>query len=156
MPGAAESYEQTILDLSDAQRRSYRGVAHELREVLRETVNYLAPDNDVVGAPGFEPEPGTKRPTQRQKALYVFRRRNLTNEEGSAPELSLSLVEELIATITRNTYSRGARDAHTLSSVAEVRQLKMWIDAVLGELLQIHKGRSSQPPRSLATDFAMK
>jgi hypothetical protein len=48
------------------------------------------------------------------------------------------MVEELGASITRTAYTRGAKDAHTVSSVSEVRQLKMYVDAVLGELLEIH------------------
>jgi Predicted pPIWI-associating nuclease len=138
VPAAAASYEQCLLDLGDVRRRSYRGVAHELREVLRETLNYLAPDADVMAEPGFKLEPGLTRPTQKQKALHVFRKRNLSREEMSAPELTVSMVEELGASITRTAYNRGAKDAHTGSSAPEVRQLKMYIDAVLGELLEIH------------------
>lgn len=138
LPAAAASYQQSLLDLGDVSRRSYRGVAHELREVLREVLNYLAPDGDVMAEPGFKLEPETSRPTQRQKALYVFRKRKLSKEAITAPELGISMVEELGAQITRTAYSRGARNAHTVSSAGEVRQLKMYIDAVLGELLEIH------------------
>jgi hypothetical protein len=138
LPAAAASYEQCLIDLDDVRRRSYRGVAHELREVLRETLNYLAPDADVMAEPGFKTEGDATRPTQKQKALYVFRKRKLSREEMSAPELTISMVDELGAAITRTAYTRGAKDAHTMSSVSDVRQLKMYIDAVLGELLEIH------------------
>jgi Predicted pPIWI-associating nuclease len=139
VPAAALSYEQAVVDLADVRRHSYRGVAHELREVLREALNYLAPDAEVMAAPGFKLEKDRVKPTQRQKALHVLRKRNLSKEETSAPELTINLVEELGAQITREAYTRGAKEAHTLSSAAEVRQLKMWIDAVLSELLAIHK-----------------
>jgi len=138
IPSAAASYEQSLLDLSDLHRRSYRGIAHELREVLRETLNYLAPDAEVMAERGFELEKGQARPTQRQKALHVFKKRNLSREAMSAPELSLSLADELAASIARTAYKRGARDAHTVTSSPEVRQLKMYVDAVLAELLEIH------------------
>ena|SRR5664279_3366926 len=138
VPAAAMSYEQCLLDLGGAQRISYRGIAHELREVLREALNYLAPDADVMAEPGFEFEKDQKRPTQRQKALHVLQKRKLSREEMSAPELTVTMVEELGAKITRTAYARGAKDAHTASSAPEVRQLKMWVDAVLGELLEIH------------------
>ena len=36
---AAASYEQCLIDLAEPARRSYRGIAHELREVLRETLD---------------------------------------------------------------------------------------------------------------------
>jgi hypothetical protein len=138
IPAAAASYEQCLLDLGELSRRSYRGVAHELREVLRETLNYLAPDGDVMAETGFTLEKDTARPTQKQKALYVLRKRRLSREEISAPELTVSMIEELGALITRTAYTRGAKNAHTASSAPEVRQLKMYIDAVLGELLEIH------------------
>jgi len=141
VPAAAVSYEQCLLDLKQVQRLSYRGVAHELREVLRETLNYLAPDADVMAETGFQFEIDMTRPTQRQKALYVFRKRNLSREAMSAPGLTISMVEELGAQITRTAYTRGAKGAHSASSATEVRQLKMYIDAVLGELLEIHSQR---------------
>src|SRR5205807_1432811 len=87
LPAAASSYEQCLLDLGGMRRRSYRGVAHELREVLRETLNYLAPDVDVLAQAGFKLEKDSARPTQRQKALYVLRNRRLSREQMSAPEL---------------------------------------------------------------------
>jgi Predicted pPIWI-associating nuclease len=127
-----------LIDLGGPQRRSYRGVAHELREVLRETLDYLAPDADVMASPGFRLEKDRERPTQTQKALYIFRNRRLSREEISAPELAVSMIEEMGARITRTAYTRGSKNAHRPSSDAEVRQLKMWIDAVLGELLEIH------------------
>jgi hypothetical protein len=143
LPAAAGSYEQCLLDLSGPSRRSYRGVAHELREVLRETLNYLAPDVEVMAEAGFKLEKDATRPTQRQKSLYVLRKRRLSREEISAPELAVSLVDELGAAITRSAYTRGAKDAHTASSAPEVRQLKMYIDAVLGELLEIHAQKAA-------------
>ena len=48
LPATAASYEQCLLDLGGPSRRSYRGVAHEMREVLRETLDHLAPDPDVM------------------------------------------------------------------------------------------------------------
>jgi hypothetical protein len=88
--------------------------------------------------PGFDFALPLADDFERQKALYVLRKRKLSREEMSAPELTVSMVEELGASITRTAYTRGAKGAHTVSSVSEVRQLKMWIDAVLGELLEIH------------------
>ena len=138
LPAAAASYEQCLLDLGGPPRRSYRGVAQEMREALRETLDHLAPDPDVLAEANFKLEKGTTRPTQRQKALYVLRKRRLSREAISAPELAVSMVEELGAAIARTTYTRGSMSAHGLSSSREVRQLKMYVDAVLAELLEIH------------------
>lgn len=138
LPAAAASYEQCLLDLGGPPRRSYRGVAQEMREALRETLDHLAPDPDVLAESNFKLEKGTTRPTQRQKALYVLRKRRLSREAMSAPELAVSMVEELGAAIARSTYTRGSMSAHGFSSAKEVRQLKMYVDAVLAELLEIH------------------
>lgn len=138
LPAAAASYEQCLLDLGGPPRRSYRGVAQEMREALRETLDHLAPDPDVLAEVNFKLEKGTTRPTQRQKALYVLRKRRLSREAMSAPELAVSMVEELGAAIARSTYTRGSMSAHGLSSSRDVRQLKMYVDAVLAELLEIH------------------
>ncbi len=141
LPPTAASYEQCLVDLGGAPRRSYRGVAHELREALRETLDYFAPDGDVMAESDFRLETGLTRPTQRQKALYVLRKRRLPREAIRAPELAVSMVEELGAAIARSAYTRGAISAHGVASSQEVRQLKMYIDAVLAELLEIHAER---------------
>jgi hypothetical protein len=137
-PTAAQAYLQATSDLSGPSRHSYRGVAHELREALRETLNHFAPDADVMAEPGFEPEPGQTRPTQRQKALFVLRRRRLSAGTRRAPEEAVSMVEELGAAIARSTYTRGSISAHGSATATEVRQMKMYVDAVLAELLEIH------------------
>jgi hypothetical protein len=91
-----------------------------------------------MAEPGFQFEIDMTRPTHRQKALYILSKRNLSREAMSAPELTISMVDELGAQIVRTAYKRGAKGAHTASSEPEVRQMKMYIDAVLGELLEIH------------------
>jgi len=51
---AGLSYEQACIDLRDINRKSYRGVATELRESLREVLDYLAPDKKVTNQAGFK------------------------------------------------------------------------------------------------------
>ena len=137
-PSAASSYQQALVDLSGSPRHSYRGVAHELREALRETLDHFAPDADVMAETGFQLEKGLSRPTHRQKALYVLKKRRLSREAIQVPELAVSAIEELSASITRSAYTRGAMSAHGRSSATETRQMKMYVDAVLAELLEIH------------------
>lgn len=137
-PAAAGAYLQATIDLGGPPRYSYRGVAHELREVLRETLDHFAPDADVMAEPGFQLEAGQTRPTQRQKALFVLSRRRLPAGARRTPEEAVGMVEELGAAITRSTYTRGAISAHTPTPATEVRQMKMYVDAVLAELLEIH------------------
>ncbi len=140
-PSAANSYQQALVDLSGTPRHSYRGVAHELRETLREALNHFAPDADVMAEPGFQLEKGLSRPTQRQKALYILRKRRLSREALQVSELAVSAIEEISALITRSAYTRGAMSAHGRSSATEIRQMKMYVDAVLAELLEIHGQR---------------
>lgn len=142
-PSAARSYQQALVDLSGPPRHSYRGVAHELREALRETLDHFAPDGDVMAEPGFQLEKGLTRPTQRQKALHVLRKRRLSRDARQVPELAVSAIEELSASIARSTYTRGAMSAHGITRATEVRQMKMYVDAVLAELLEIHQERQS-------------
>jgi hypothetical protein len=92
-----------------------------------------------MAQPGFELEPGRTRPTQRQKALFVLRKRGLPAEARRVPEEAVSMVEEIGATIARSTYTRGAISAHTSTSATEVHQMKMYVDAVLAELLEVHR-----------------
>ena len=109
-----------------------------MRETLREVLDYLAPDAEIMAKAGFVLEKGTSRPTQRQKALHVLTKRRLSREAMRAPELAVSMVDELGAAIARSTYTRGSMSAHGVGSNREVRQLKMYVDAVLAELLEIH------------------
>jgi hypothetical protein len=62
----------------------------------------------------------------------------LTREATAAPELAVSMTDQLGAAITRSAYTRGSVSAHITTSSAEVRQLKMYVDAVLAELLEIY------------------
>lgn len=74
-PSAALSYEQALRDLaSSTERLSFRGTANELREALRETVDHLAPDEDVLAAPGFRLERDRTKPTQKQKVRFKIGR----------------------------------------------------------------------------------
>jgi Endonuclease/Exonuclease/phosphatase family len=57
-----------------------------------------------------------------------------------APEETANLVEERTAAVTRASFERGNLSSHVVSSGNEVRQLKMYVDSVLAELLEIHAG----------------
>jgi Predicted pPIWI-associating nuclease len=139
LPTAALSYEQALRDLADSTGRvSFRGTANELREALRETVDHLAPDEDVMAAPGFKLEKGQTGPTQKQKVRFILRSRQLPETARRAPEDSVALIEELTGSVARASYTRSSLSAHVASTEREVRQLKMYVDSVLAELLQVH------------------
>jgi hypothetical protein len=139
VPSAALSYEQALRDLSGStERLSFRGTAVELREALRETLDHLAPDDDVMTASGFRLERNRTGPTQKQKVRFILRSRRVPEGARRTPEESVSLIEELTGSLARASYDRGSLATHVASSENEVRQLKMYVDSVLAELLQVH------------------
>jgi hypothetical protein len=137
LPGCGESYEQALRDLSYSVRVSWRGTATELREVLREVIDHLAPDSKVTSADGFQLESGQVGPTQRQKVRFILRARRSRSAATAAAEATLSTVEESVAILARSTYTRGAVATHTSATDSEIRNLKRYVDALLAELLEI-------------------
>jgi hypothetical protein len=86
LPSAAQSYQQALLDLADTKRLSFRGPAHELRESLREVLDHLAPNEEVVKSPGFKLEKDQTAPTMKQKVRFIFRARERSATESAAPQ----------------------------------------------------------------------
>jgi hypothetical protein len=115
-----------------------RGTAVELREALREVLDHLAPDDEVVKVPGFRFEGDQTRPTMRQKARFVLRSRRYPDTTAKAPEDAASVIDELVASLVRSVYQKGAFTTHVASARASLRQLKMYVDTVLAELLEVH------------------
>jgi hypothetical protein len=139
VPSAALSYRQALADLADRTRVSFRGPANELREALREVLDELAPDDEVSTVRGFTLESGQTRPTQKQKARYILRSQGLAETARKTAEASVELLEELIATVTRSAYARSNLTAHVFSTRRDVLQMKMYVDSVLADLLQLHE-----------------
>jgi hypothetical protein len=140
VPSAALSYEQALRDLNaSADRVSFRGTAVELREALRETLDHLAPDEVVMAAQGFRLEQNQTGPTQKQKVRFILRSRRVPEGARKAPEDAATLIDELVAGVARASYQRGSLATHVASTEHEVRQLKMYVDSVLAELLQVHR-----------------
>jgi hypothetical protein len=89
-------------------------------------------------APGFRLERNRTGPTQKQKVRFILRSRRVPEGARRTPEESVSLIEELTGSLARASYDRGSLASHVASSENEVRQLKMYVDSVLAELLQVH------------------
>jgi hypothetical protein len=136
LPDAAASYEQAIIDLRDATRRSWRGTAVEFREVVREVLDHLAPDDEVMNEAGFKLERDRVAPTMRQKASFVLRSRDLSATSRRAPQDAIAVIDELTASFVRSTYERGSASTHGTPERREVERLKMYVDTVLMELLE--------------------
>jgi hypothetical protein len=138
LPDAAVCYRQVLLDIAAPPRLSYRGTATELREVVRETLDHLAPDADVLASPGFALEKGRTGPTMKQKARFILRARGLGESSRAAPEQAVQLLEDQIASLARSVYERGSASTHGATTRQQLLTFKGFADAVLSELLQIH------------------
>lgn len=142
IPSAATSFEQALVDLADVHRISYRGTAAELREVIRETIDYLAPDNTVSAAPGFQFEkdqhgkPRTS-PTMKQKVRFLLKSRGKgTNAVANAQD-ALQQLEIGPDNLARSIYNRGSAATHTAQVRKEVTTLQRYTEVLLADLLEI-------------------
>lgn len=141
IPSAALSYEQAIKDLADENRISYRGSGTELRESLREVLDHLAPDDEVTKSEGFKLEKDRTKPTMRQKARFILKSRRLSKNALNAPQDTVDIIEEKVSSLARSVYERGSISTHINTTKTEVLQLKLYVDSILSELLEIHKGK---------------
>jgi hypothetical protein len=139
LPNAAKSYEQVLIDLQDKTKKSYRGTAAELREAVREVLDHLAPDSDVIKSAGFKLEAGLNGPTMKQKMRFILRARKVGDAARQTAEDAVAHLDDNIAALGRSVYTRGSVDVHTGRERQEILNFKMYADAVLGEILEIHK-----------------
>lgn len=144
-PTIAASYMQLLIDVNEDNKTSFKGTVHELREVLREVLARLAPDNEVEESKGFKLEDKCSKPTMKQKVLFIFNQRGSSKDEKDiavASVIPIELGEDAVAGLARTVYTSGSTSAHT-SSVSSIRghiiQLKMYLDAVLCHLLEINR-----------------
>jgi hypothetical protein len=137
VPSAGISYRQALADLRDDRRISFRGPALELREVLREILDHVAPDKDVAASPGFQMERNRFGPTMKQKVRFILKRRGDGKTRASSPEDSASAVDAVIGDLTRSAYDLGSLATHVASERRQVVQVKRYIEAVLHDILQI-------------------
>jgi Predicted pPIWI-associating nuclease len=133
LPGAATSFSQAIIDLGDSSRISYRGTAAELREVLREVIDHLAPDDAVSSAPGFQLEKGREFPTMRQKMRFIMKNRRGGTAAGATAEDALAGADALV----RSLYNRGSAATHSTREKAEVAKIRTYTEAILVDVLEI-------------------
>lgn len=137
VPTAGASYEQACMDLRDASRKSFRGAAGELREALRETLEYLAPDRDVMAQSNFKLESDREKPTMKQKVRYILASRGRSKSISETPEAAVQVVEERVGALARSVYNRSSVSAHVGTTKEEVQQIKAYVDVVFSDLLEI-------------------
>jgi len=137
VPAAALSYQQALADLADDNRVSFRGPALEMREALRETLDYLAPDKDVTAAPGYKQEPERHGPTMKQKVRFIRSARGLSKSSGAAPEQTATAIDELVGSLTRSVYDMSSVATHVAKERKSVVRIKLYVVAILHEMLEI-------------------
>ncbi len=136
-PSAACSYQQAIADLQSDGRLSWRGPAADLREALRETLDTLAPDDDVMRATGFKLEQDAKRPTMKQKARFILRSRGFGSGQLSVPETAIEGIEDMVGGVVRSVYTRSSLSTHVATNKDEVLRVMAWTRLVMCELLEV-------------------
>lgn len=137
VPSAAASYRQGLSDLAAPERLSYRGTATEFRESLRETLDHLAPDEEVGAASWYQLVENTNRPTMSQKARFVLENRAKNKTQRDAATKAIGVVEQLCGEVTRAVYNRASLATHIQQTKQEVEQMKRYTDTVLFDLLEL-------------------
>jgi len=137
LPLSAAAYQQALIDLSSGPRLSYRGIAVELREVLREVLDHLAPDEDVEKSPNFRLEHGRDKPTMAQKARHILHSRRSGSNEVKTTADAIDLIDGMAGNLVRTIYSRGAAAVHVPPAATDVQVLRMQINASLATLLNV-------------------
>jgi hypothetical protein len=135
VPSAALSFKQALIDLTDKKRVSYRGPAVELREALRETLDHLAPDEEVVKMTGYKQETGLNGPTMKQKVRFILRARGRKDE--TAPEQAVSAIEEIVGGFARSVYTMSNAGTHGIKERQDVLRIRRYVIVVLHDLLAI-------------------
>ena len=136
-PSAAASYAQALEDLSAEKRLSWRGPATDLRESLRETLDEMVPDDEVVASPGFKLEKDAHRPTMKQKVKYILKKRGMPSGAMAAPETAVQGIEDIVGGLTRSVYTRSNLSTHTPTTKEEVVRLHAWVRLVFCDLLEV-------------------
>lgn len=136
LPSAALSYEQALQDLDQSERLSWRGPATDLREALRETLDRLAPDDEVKATPGYKDEPDAHGPTMKQKVRFILRSRQTSRALAATTEDATKLVDEAVGTFVRSVYTRSSISTHTPTDKSEVLRVLDLVRIVLSELLE--------------------
>jgi hypothetical protein len=131
LPAAAAGYEQALRDLASPERVSYRGVASEFREVLREVLDHFAPDNRLPKSPDG------RKPTMKAKVRYILRARSMGDTRRGAAESTAEILDDGVPNLARSVYDLGSLDTHVSPNRDEVARLRRYLEALLLDLLEI-------------------
>ena len=106
--------------------------------MLRELLDHLAPDADVLKS-GVKLDKDQRRPTMKQKTVFILKSRGIGETGRKTAEHSVEAIENSVGLLARSVYDRGSLSTHVATTRQEVLTLKGYAEAVLADLLQIHK-----------------
>ncbi|MBI3949962.1 MAG: hypothetical protein HY314_05855 [Acidobacteria bacterium] len=116
---------------------NYSGAVVEMRGVLERLLDSIASDGQVSAEPDFKFEPGSQKPTQRQKIRYAARQRHSSDRmKEIISDYGLFEVEcDLLAQAATSAYRDASGLAHTTATrEMAYRTLKLW-DSLLAQLV---------------------
>jgi hypothetical protein len=138
LPTAADSFQQGLNDLSSTDRVSWRGTVVEFRESLREVLDHLAPDKDVMSMPGYKPEKkDTPGPTMKQKVMFILKSRQTPESKSKLLVDNVAVVDELVGNMVRSVYQRASRATHVGADKQEARRVRDYVLLALSEILEV-------------------
>jgi hypothetical protein len=110
------------------------GPAGEIREVMRATVQLLAPDEEVRKQPWFKGiQQGNKvNPSQAERTRFAVQQRGGNKDQAKDAD---QLIDEKVGQIGRQTYTSGSGQLHAGAVKEKVRKLTGWVFAILDEVL---------------------
>lgn len=136
-----ESYEQVIYDLKDLNRRSFRGTANELREVLRSVLDKLAPDAEVEKADWCQRSTSRnkekQKPTRAEKTKFILKKQRKDSAVSESIEEHLEKIEVCLSTVVNASYRRASDASHRPKEKEEVEKQLKYMNLLLLELLPI-------------------
>lgn len=139
VPAAADSLQQGLIDLSSKDRVSWRGTVVEFRESLREVLDHLAPDEDVISMPGYKQEKDTHGPTMKQKVMYILRFRQAPESKSKPLADNVAVVDELVGNMVRSVYQRASKATHVAADRKEASRVRDYVVLALSEILEVNE-----------------
>ncbi|MEW5994259.1 MAG: hypothetical protein AB1744_07675, partial [Candidatus Zixiibacteriota bacterium] len=113
------------------------GTVTEFREAMRETLDQMAPDDDVKAQAGFKLEQDRKGPTTKQKVVFILKNRRAGSSEIKTAKSNVDLIEEKTGAFVRTVYDRSSASTHGAPTREEAISIKNYIALILSELLQV-------------------
>jgi len=139
LPAAADSFQQGLQDLSSKDRVSWRGTVVEFRESLREVLDHLAPDQDVMKMRGYKQEKDTHGPTMKQKVMFILRSRQTPESKSKPLADTVAVVDELVGNMVRSVYQRASKATHVASDRKEASRVRDYVLLALSEILEVRE-----------------